>query len=54
MKDFDCVMLEAMWKYTPAAECSCFRPIRCGKQWKNWQSKRPQTGRDFGANVKLM
>ena len=24
------------------------------RQWKNWQSKRPQTGRNFGANVKLM
>lgn len=54
MKDFELRYVEAMWKYTPAAGCSCFRPIRCGKQWKNWQSKRPQTGRDFSANVKLM
>ncbi len=25
-----------------------------GSNGKNWQSKRPQTGRDVSANVKLM
>ena len=54
MKDFELRYVGSHVEVYTGSGCSCFRPIRCGKQWKNWQSKRPQTGRDFGANVKLM
>ena len=55
MKDFELRYVGSHVEvYTGSGVFLFFRPIRCGKQWKNWQSKRPQTGRDFSENVKLM
>lgn len=54
MKDFELRYVGSHVEVYTGSGAFLFSADTVRKQWKNWQSKRPQTGRDFSANVKLM
>ena len=54
MKDFELRYVGSHVEVYTGSGVFLFSADTVREAMKNWQSKRPQTGRDFSANVKLM